>query len=123
MAQDASAIREEIEQTRAEVAATVQALGEKADIAGRVKATAVDKVEQAKATALGKVEQAKATASDKVGQLQEKTQELQARVAGGPPVGMAAVVQKASDQRALIAMVLVFLGGVFVGRGWRGAAS
>jgi preprotein translocase subunit SecF len=112
MAQDASAIREEIEQTRAEVAATVQALGQKADVAGRMKATA-----------LGKVEQAKATASDKFGQLQGKTQELQARVGGGAQLGVAAVVQKASDQRGLIAMAFAFLGGVVVGRRWRGAAS
>jgi preprotein translocase subunit SecF len=112
MAQDASAVREEIEQTRAEVAATVQALGEKADVAGRVKATAVDTVERAKATA-----------SDKFGQLQGKTQELQAKVGGGAKPGVAAVVQKASDRRGLIAMAFAFLGGVVVGRGWRGATS
>jgi hypothetical protein len=112
MAQDASAIREEIEQTRAEVAATVQALGEKADVAGRVKATAI-----------GKVELAKATANDKFGQLQGKTQELRTRVGSGAKPGVATMVQKASDQRGLIAAAFAFVAGVVVGRGLRGAAS
>ncbi len=48
MGQDPDAIREEIEQTRAEMSETVEAVGDKADVPSRAKEAVSDKVENVK---------------------------------------------------------------------------
>ena len=49
MGQDPDAIRQDIEQTRAEMSETVEAVGYKADVPSRAKEAVSDKVENVKA--------------------------------------------------------------------------
>ena len=68
MAQDPSQIREAIEETRVEIAETIEALGQKADVKGRLTEQVKEKTEELKATAVASAEQVKA----KLGSAQEQ---------------------------------------------------
>lgn len=57
MAEDASQIREAIEETRTEIAQTMEALGHKADIKGRLSEQVKEKAEEIKTTAAESAEQ------------------------------------------------------------------
>jgi hypothetical protein len=59
MGQDPDAIREDIEQTRAEMSETVEAIGYKADVPSRAKDAVSDKVENMKSAVSGTATRAK----------------------------------------------------------------
>ena len=59
MGQDPDAIREDIEQTRAEMSETVEAIGYKADVPARAKDAVSDKVENVKSAVSGTATRAK----------------------------------------------------------------
>jgi Protein of unknown function (DUF3618) len=70
MGQDPDAIRRDIEQTRAEMSETVEAIGYKADVPSRAKEAVSDKVENVKAKVSGTAIRAKEAvtgAADRVG--------------------------------------------------------
>lgn len=60
MAEDTSQIRQAIEETRAEIAETMEALGQKADVKARLSEQVKDKTEELKAAAVSSAEQVKA---------------------------------------------------------------
>ena len=68
MAEDPSQIREAIEETRIEIAETMEALGQKADVKGRLSEQVKVKTEDLRATAVASAEQVKA----KLGSAQEQ---------------------------------------------------
>ncbi len=59
MAEDPSQIREAIEDTRAEIAETMEALGQKADVKGRLSGEVKEKADELKTTAISSAEQLK----------------------------------------------------------------
>jgi hypothetical protein len=98
MGQDPDAIRQDIEQTRAEMSDTVEAIGYKADVPSRAKEAVSDKVENVKAKVTGTATRAKEAvtgASDRVGDRTPSRGEVkqQARRAAGMarenPLGLA----------------------------------
>lgn len=98
MAQDPGQIREEIEHTRAELAATVQALGEKADVKGRIKSSAAETIDR----------------------VQDKTRDLREHLNDATPDGakqtLAAVIQKAAERPAPLWLGVGFVTGLLIGR-------
>ena len=60
MAEDTSQIREAIEETRSEIAETMEALGQKADVKSRLSEQVKEKTEELKTTAIASAEQVKA---------------------------------------------------------------
>ena len=68
MAEDTSQIREAIEETRSDIAETMQALGEKADIKGRLSGQFTQTADSLKSTATARSEEVKA----KIGATQHK---------------------------------------------------
>jgi len=100
MAQDASQVREAIEQDRAELAETVQALARKADVKGRVKESVSKGTEQ----------------------LQHKAEELTERVKQVTPddaqAGVTTAAQTVRDRPLPFAAVAMFLAGLLIGRRW-----
>lgn len=60
MAEDPGQIREAIEETRAEIAETMEALGQKADVKGRVTEQVKEKTEELRSTAAASAEQVRA---------------------------------------------------------------
>ena len=59
MGQDPDAIRQDIEETRAEMSETVEAIGYKADVPSRAKDAVSDKVESVKSAVTGTATRAK----------------------------------------------------------------
>ena len=98
MAQDPSEIRDEIAQTRAELAATVQALGEKADVKGRIKSSAAETIDR----------------------VQDKTRDLREHLTEAAPDGakqsLATVIQKAAERPAPLWVGVGFVTGLLIGR-------
>jgi hypothetical protein len=98
MGQDPDAIREEIEQTRAEMSETVEAVGYKADVPSRAKEAVSDKVESVKSkvsdTATRAKEAVAGTASragdatPSSGEVKQKTRQV-AGMAKENPLGLA----------------------------------
>ncbi|HET9076759.1 MAG TPA: DUF3618 domain-containing protein [Acidimicrobiales bacterium] len=68
MAEDASQIRQAIEETRADIAVTMEALGQKADVKERLSEQVKEKTGELKTTAAASVEQVRA----KLGTVQEQ---------------------------------------------------
>jgi ElaB/YqjD/DUF883 family membrane-anchored ribosome-binding protein len=98
MGQDPDAIRQDIEQTRAEMSETVEAVGYKADVPSRAKEAVSDKVESVKSAVSGTAARAKEAvtgASDRVGEASPSKGEVKqtARQAAGMakenPLGLA----------------------------------
>jgi ElaB/YqjD/DUF883 family membrane-anchored ribosome-binding protein len=98
MGQDPGAIRQDIEQTRAEMSETVEAVGYKADVPSRAKEAVSDKVENVKAKVSDTATRAKEAvtgATDRAGQATPSQGEVkqQARRAAGMakenPLGLA----------------------------------
>ena len=98
MGQDPGAIRQDIEQTRAEMSETVEAVGYKADVPSRAKEAVSDKVENVKAKVSGTATRAKEAVTgttDRVGDSTPSRGEVkqQARRAAGMarenPLGLA----------------------------------
>jgi hypothetical protein len=98
MGQDPGAIRQDIEQTRAEMSETVEAVGYKADVPSRAKEAVSDKVENVKAKVSGTATRAKEAvtgATDRAGEATPNRGEVkqQARRAAGiakeNPLGLA----------------------------------
>jgi hypothetical protein len=86
VAEDPGAIREAIEQTRAEMGETIEALGHKADVKGR----AAEKIDEGKRQLQEKVEKVLADAEPVITQTAEKARELSERVTISPRVLVAA---------------------------------
>ncbi|WP_433363259.1 DUF3618 domain-containing protein [Actinoplanes sp. CA-142083] len=74
-AQDPQQLRAEIEQTRADLGETVEALAAKTDIKSRAKEAASDATERAKVAASDAAGRAKEAATDAVGKAREKLDE------------------------------------------------
>jgi hypothetical protein len=98
MGQDPDAIRQDIEQTRAEMSETVEAIGYKADVPSRAKEKVSDTVDSVKAKVTGTATRAKeavAGATDRAGEATPSRGEVkqQARRAAGMakenPLGLA----------------------------------
>ena len=98
MGQDPDAIRQDIEQTRAEMSETVEAVGYKADVPSRAKEAVSDKVESVKSAVSGTAARAKEAvtgATDRVGDASPSRGEVKqtARQAAGMakenPLGLA----------------------------------
>jgi ElaB/YqjD/DUF883 family membrane-anchored ribosome-binding protein len=98
MAQEASQIRDEIAQTRAELAETVQALGDKADVKGRIRETV----------------------AENTAQLQRKASEVGEKVRQVTPdkakETLATGVSRARSNPPLVAIPIAFLAGLLLGR-------
>jgi hypothetical protein len=98
MGQDPDAIRQDIEQTRAEMSETVEAVGYKADVPSRAKEAVSDKVESVKSAVSGTATRAKEAvtgATDRVGdatpsggEVKQKTRQV-AGLARENPLGLA----------------------------------
>jgi hypothetical protein len=105
MAEDPSAIREAIEETRAEMADTIDALGQKADVKGRAANKAVETTERIRAKAA------------ELGQHTEEAIPDQARPAVRSTVEQAGTLMTAARRRpAVIAVIGVAILIAFAGR-------
>jgi methyl-accepting chemotaxis protein len=80
VAEDPGALREAIEQTRAEMGETIEALGHKAD----VKSRAAEKLEEGKQQIQEKVEKALADAEPAITRAAEKAREVSEQVTVSP---------------------------------------
>lgn len=97
MAEDPGQIREAIEETRIEIAETMAALGQKADVKARINEQVKEKTEELKASALSSAEQVKA----KLGSAQEQARAaLPESAYPAADAAMAKVRETASSVRA-----------------------
>jgi hypothetical protein len=106
MGEDTTEIRREIEQTRARMGETAEAIGYKADIPSRVRENVSDRIESVKGTITGGVRQAVGQAKETTGAAgqaaRDKTSDT-VSMAVENPLGL-----------ALAALALGFLGGMLV---------
>ena len=102
-------IREEIEETRAELGDTVEALGAKTDVKGQARA----KVDDAKGEARAKVEEVKENLQQKAGDLGGQAKEASPEDAVS---GAQAVVAKVRENPAPAALAGALLLGYLLGR-------
>ena len=91
MGQDPSEIRQEVEQTRAQMGETVEALAYRADVKERAKESASEKLESVKGKASGTSSRARANAKETASRLSSTAQENPLGVAvGGVALGLLA---------------------------------
>lgn len=91
MGQDPSEIRQEVEQTRAQMGETVEALAYRADVKERAKESASEKLESMKGKASGSASRARGKAKDRANRLSSTAQENPLGVAaGGVAIGVLA---------------------------------
>ena len=91
MGQDPSEIRQEVEETRAQMGETVEALAHRADVKERAKESASDKLESVKGKASGSTSRARGKAKDSANRLSSTAQENPLGVAvGGVALGLLA---------------------------------
>lgn len=110
---DPEQLREEIEQTRAELGDTVEALAEKSD----VKAQAKKAVEEKKADVAQKVEETKATVTGKAEDLKAKATEATPESAlGAASQAQSQVQQTARENPIPVAAAGAFVLGFLIGR-------
>jgi ElaB/YqjD/DUF883 family membrane-anchored ribosome-binding protein len=107
MPDDPKALRRQIEQTRAEVGKTVEALAAKTDL----KAQAKGKIEEVKAQAKEKVDEVKEQASAKVAELRGESGDA----SPGQAHNQAGDVLDGVQERAKAQPVLTFVAGIVVG--------
>ena len=87
MGQDPDAIREDIEQTRAEMSETVEAIGYKADVPSRAKEAVSDKVDSVKAKVSETATRAKEAVTGTASQAGEAASSAASRVGDATPSG------------------------------------